>query len=64
MLNMLYRIETTFFCPYPLEYESVGARLVDKKSAFQSDIVLKVRAPQPKEATLFRDQVPKTFIVL
>jgi alanine dehydrogenase len=39
------------------DYESSGAKVVDKKAAFQSDIVLKVRAPTPNETGLFRDQV-------
>lgn len=38
------------------DYESSGAKVVDKKAAFQSDIVLKVRAPTPNETGLFRDQ--------
>jgi hypothetical protein len=38
------------------DYESSGAKVVDKKAAFQSDIVLKVRAPSKEEAGLFRDE--------
>jgi NAD(P) transhydrogenase len=30
--------------------------VVDKTAAFQSDIVLKVRAPTPQETGLFRDE--------
>ncbi len=41
------------------DYEISGANVVDKKSAFNTDIVLKVRAPTLKEAGLLRDQVTK-----
>ncbi len=59
------------------DYESSGAKIVDKFSAFQSDIVLKVRSPTMNEVGLFREQVsfwsqhrfpewdrPSTFIYL
>ncbi len=47
------------------DYESSGAKVVDKNAAFQSDIVLKVRAPTPNETGLFRDQVwPISFAKL
>jgi alanine dehydrogenase len=39
------------------DYESSGAKIVDKFSAFQSDIVLKVRSPTMNEVGLFREQV-------
>jgi len=39
-----------------VDYESSGAKVVDKSSAFKSDIVLKVRSPSVTEAGLFRDQ--------
>lgn len=42
-------------CLFP-DYESSGAKVVDKKAAFQSDIVLKVRAPTNDETGLFRDE--------
>ncbi len=41
--------------PFP-DFESAGGKVVDKKTAFQSDIVLKVRAPSKEETGLFRDQ--------
>ena len=39
------------------DYESSGAKIVDKTSAFKSDIILKVRSPTMNEVGLFRDQV-------
>ena len=39
-----------------LDFESTGAKVVDKNAAFKSDIVLKVRAPTPQETGLFRDE--------
>jgi H+-translocating NAD(P) transhydrogenase len=45
-----------FFTICSTDYESSGAKVVDKTAAFQSDIVLKVRAPTPQETGLFRDE--------
>ncbi len=39
-----------------IDYESSGGKIVDKSSAFKSDIVLKVRQPSTQEAGLFRDE--------
>jgi NAD(P) transhydrogenase len=39
-----------------IDFEASGAKIVDKKAAFGSDIVLKVRQPSIAEAGLFRDQ--------
>ncbi|CAB4070387.1 NNT [Lepeophtheirus salmonis] len=39
-----------------VDYESVGANIVDKKEAFSADIVLKLRQPSLEEAKLFRDE--------
>ena len=39
-----------------IDYEASGAKVVDKASAFKSDIVLKVRQPSSQEASLFRDE--------
>lgn len=36
-------------------YEQAGARIVDAKTALQSDILLKVRQPPDTEVPLFRD---------
>ena len=38
------------------DYEASGAKIVDKKGAFGSDIVLKVRQPTVQEAGLFREE--------
>lgn len=38
------------------DYEAVGANIVKKKKAFQSDIVLKLRQPSIEEASIFRDE--------
>ncbi|TRY71862.1 hypothetical protein TCAL_03151 [Tigriopus californicus] len=37
------------------DYESVGAKIIPKEQAFQSDIVLKLRQPSLPEAKLFRE---------
>ncbi|CAG2162787.1 unnamed protein product [Oppiella nova] len=37
------------------DYESVGAKIVDRKSVFESDVVLKVRQPIAEELTSFRN---------
>merc|ERR1711863_163787 len=39
------------------DYEASGAKIVDKNSAYASDIVLKVRQPSLQEAGLFKDGV-------
>merc|ERR1711963_599122 len=38
-----------------IDYEAAGAKIVDSKSAFQSDIVLKVRQPSQEEASKFKE---------
>ncbi|KAF5296285.1 hypothetical protein FQR65_LT10281 [Abscondita terminalis] len=38
-----------------LDYEKAGAKVVDKATAFQSDIVLKVRQPLENEIDLFKE---------
>lgn len=40
-----------------IDYEASGAKIVDKNSAYASDIVLKVRQPSLQEAGLFKDGV-------
>lgn len=40
-----------------IDFEAAGAKIVDTKAAFGSDIVLKVRQPSLNEASLFRDGV-------
>lgn len=37
------------------DYIDAGAKIVDTKTAFQSDILLKVRQPLDQEIPLFRD---------
>ena len=37
------------------DYESVGAKIVDRKATFESDIILKVRQPIPEELPHFRN---------
>lgn len=38
-----------------IDYESVGAKIVDRKSTFESDIILKVRQPIAEELPHFRN---------
>jgi len=38
------------------DYEAAGAKIVPKKDAFQSDIVLKLRPPTTAETKLFREE--------
>ncbi|KAI1286400.1 NAD(P) transhydrogenase, mitochondrial [Halotydeus destructor] len=38
------------------EYQTAGARLTDMETAFQSDIILKVRSPMKHEVQLFKEQ--------
>jgi len=37
------------------DYESVGAKIVDRKAVFDSDVVLKVRQPIDEELALFKN---------
>eukprot|EP00116_Pleurobrachia_bachei_P010722 sb/3470984/ len=37
-------------------YEAVGAKIVDRETVFQSDIVAKVRAPLTEEVALLKDK--------
>jgi NAD(P) transhydrogenase len=37
------------------DYESVGAKIVDRKAIFESDVILKVRQPLDEELALFRN---------
>ena len=39
-----------------IDYEASGAKIVDKAAAFQSDLVLKVRAPSLAETAAFKDE--------
>merc|ERR1711935_232697 len=38
-----------------MDYEAAGAKIVDNNAAFQSDIILKVRAPSKEEAPKFKE---------
>ena len=39
-----------------IDYEASGAKIVDKNTAFKSDIVLKVRAPSMNETANFKEE--------
>ena len=53
--TLITSLQLIFVISFP-DYESSGAKVVDRKAAFQSDIVLKVRAPSTVEAGYFRDE--------
>jgi NAD(P) transhydrogenase len=38
------------------DYEAAGAKIVDRNTAFQSDIVLKLRQPSKEEVALFKNE--------